>query len=108
MVLSYVNLYNAGTTIFYLISFYVNRYLLYNVNVGEGFNLRRDVYVRVANLVRKLSEEHNWVLVSSFLLLLVPLLFIPTLQKQHVAWRGEARLWQRLQCSSSGTVREAG
>lgn len=39
------------------------RYLLYDVNSGEGFNLRRDVYVRVANLVRKLSQDHNWVLV---------------------------------------------
>lgn len=39
------------------------RYLLYNVNMGEGFNLRRDVYVRISNLVRRLSEKHNWVLV---------------------------------------------
>lgn len=28
-----------------------SRYLLYEVNPGEGFNLRRDVYLRVANLV---------------------------------------------------------
>ncbi|XP_066949925.1 GDP-fucose protein O-fucosyltransferase 2 [Macrobrachium rosenbergii] len=39
------------------------KYLLYTVNPGEGFNLRRDVYLRVANLVRKLNEVDNWVLV---------------------------------------------
>jgi|LakMenEpi03Aug12_release.lakeMendotaPanAssembly.Ray.scaffolds.fasta_scaffold4072621_1 hypothetical protein len=31
-----------------------NRYLLYNVNNGEGFNLRRDVYIRVATMVSNL------------------------------------------------------
>ncbi len=30
------------------------RYLIYGVNPGEGFNLRRDVYVRVANLIKHL------------------------------------------------------
>lgn len=39
------------------------RYLLYSVNPGEGFNLRRDVHVRVANLVRKLREKEDWILV---------------------------------------------
>lgn len=39
------------------------RYLIYDVNPGEGFNLRRDVYLRVANLVKLLPEEQNWVLV---------------------------------------------
>lgn len=39
------------------------RYLLYDVNPGEGFNLRRDVYMRVANLVKFLNEEEPWVLV---------------------------------------------
>ncbi|MPC16260.1 GDP-fucose protein O-fucosyltransferase 2 [Portunus trituberculatus] len=43
------------------------RYLLYDVNYGEGFNLRRDVYVRIANLVRKLSQDHNWVLLVNLL-----------------------------------------
>lgn len=42
-------------------------YLLYDVNHGEGFNLRRDVYVRMANLIYKLREhtssESNWILV---------------------------------------------
>ena len=28
------------------------KYLLYDTNPGEGFNLRRDVYMRVAGLVR--------------------------------------------------------
>ncbi|VDL80030.1 unnamed protein product [Nippostrongylus brasiliensis] len=32
------------------------RYLLYDVNHGEGFNLRRDVYMRIANAVRLLRE----------------------------------------------------
>ena len=39
------------------------KYLLYDVNPGEGFNLRRDVYLRVANLVKFLNEESPWVLV---------------------------------------------
>lgn len=40
------------------------RYFLYSVKAGEGFNLRRDVYVRVAALVRQLrQEEQGWVLV---------------------------------------------
>lgn len=42
-------------------------YFLYDVNPGEGFNLRRDVYVRMANLVHMLRErtapESNWILV---------------------------------------------
>jgi peptide-O-fucosyltransferase len=42
-------------------------YLLYDVNHGEGFNLRRDVYIRMANLVNTLRErtssESNWILV---------------------------------------------
>ncbi|CAJ0931277.1 unnamed protein product, partial [Mesorhabditis belari] len=33
------------------------RYLIYDVNPGEGFNLRRDVYMRVANAVRTLREK---------------------------------------------------
>ena len=36
---------------------------MYDVNPGEGFNLRRDVYLRVANLVRFLNEEEPWILV---------------------------------------------
>lgn len=44
------------------------RYLLYDCNPGEGFNLRRDVFIRIANLVRQLREHekcqsHEWVLV---------------------------------------------
>ena len=42
-----------------------DRYLTYTVNIGEGFNLRRDVHMRAAILVRNLrrSTEHNWILV---------------------------------------------
>ncbi len=39
------------------------RYLLYDVNPGEGFNLRRDVYMRVANLVKTLNDDGTWILV---------------------------------------------
>lgn len=39
------------------------RYLLYEVNPGEGFNLRRDVYIRIANLVKALNVEERWTLV---------------------------------------------
>ena len=48
------------------------RYLLYSVNYGEGFNLRRDVYIRMANLVRKLNEKSHdqyWTLVRCSYLL---------------------------------------
>lgn len=43
-----------------------SRYILYDVNPPEGFNLRRDVYVRVAVFVKKLleeNEEFDWNLV---------------------------------------------
>lgn len=42
------------------------RYILYDVNPPEGFNLRRDVYVRVAVFLRRLIErdkEFQWQLV---------------------------------------------
>jgi len=42
------------------------RYILYDVNPGEGFNLRRDVYMRMAVFVRKLNlakDGTKWVLV---------------------------------------------
>ena len=42
------------------------RYILYDVNPGEGFNLRRDVYMRMAVFVRKLNigdPNTRWVLV---------------------------------------------
>ncbi|XP_068743866.1 GDP-fucose protein O-fucosyltransferase 2-like isoform X1 [Montipora capricornis] len=39
------------------------RYLIYDVNPGEGFNLRRDVYMRVANLMKIIREKQNWILV---------------------------------------------
>lgn len=42
------------------------KYILYDINPGEGFNLRRDVYMRMAVFVRKLNfeaPEMRWVLV---------------------------------------------
>lgn len=42
------------------------RYLLYDVNPPEGFNLRRDVYIRIASLVKSLRKNgDDWVLVLS-------------------------------------------
>ncbi len=32
------------------------KYLFYDVNPSEGFNLRRDVYIRIATLVNKLNR----------------------------------------------------
>jgi len=42
------------------------RYILYDVNPGEGFNLRRDVYMRMAVMVKKLNKDnpqYYWILV---------------------------------------------
>lgn len=41
------------------------RYLLYDTNPGEGFNLRRDVFIRIANLVKDLRKSgvYDWRLV---------------------------------------------
>ncbi|CAB4053944.1 POFUT [Lepeophtheirus salmonis] len=44
------------------------RYILYDVNPGEGFNLRRDVFSRVAVFVKKLNLNTN----ISFTLVLPP------------------------------------
>ena len=37
-----------------------NRYISYTVNYGEGFNLRRDVYMRVVTLVLILRRENRF------------------------------------------------
>jgi len=40
------------------------RFLIYDVNPGEGFNLRRDVYIRAANLVKHMVDRgEDWILV---------------------------------------------
>ncbi|XP_065343379.1 GDP-fucose protein O-fucosyltransferase 2 [Cloeon dipterum] len=39
------------------------RFLLYEINPGEGFNLRRDVYLRMAVLVAHLRALQPWTLV---------------------------------------------
>ncbi|XP_071450754.1 GDP-fucose protein O-fucosyltransferase 2 [Hetaerina americana] len=39
------------------------RYLLYDINPPEGFNLRRDVFLRVAILTKKLQKFGDWTLV---------------------------------------------
>ena len=38
------------------------KYLLYDTNPGEGFNLRRDVYMRVAGLVRYMRDGFQSIL----------------------------------------------
>lgn len=45
------------------VSCFLLRYLLYDVNPPEGFNLRRDVYIRVASLLKTLLKTEEWVLV---------------------------------------------
>ena len=42
-----------------------SRYFLYSIKSGEGFNLRRDVHMRAATLVKALREKtrENWTLV---------------------------------------------
>ncbi|XP_049952870.1 GDP-fucose protein O-fucosyltransferase 2 [Schistocerca serialis cubense] len=40
-----------------------DRYILYDVNPPEGFNLRRDVYMRMAVLMKTLQSHGNWKLV---------------------------------------------
>lgn len=45
------------------LSYSLLRYLLYDVNPPEGFNLRRDVYIRVASLLKTLLKTEEWVLV---------------------------------------------
>lgn len=43
---------------------HLHRYLLYDVNPPEGFNLRRDVYIRMASLAKTLRNDGgDWVLV---------------------------------------------
>lgn len=39
------------------------RYLTYGVSATEGFNLRLDVFIRVAHLVKLLPKVQNWTLV---------------------------------------------
>ncbi|KAK4007960.1 hypothetical protein OUZ56_013119 [Daphnia magna] len=38
-------------------------YLMYDLNPAEGFNLRRDVYIRIAVFVKRLQQHGDWVLV---------------------------------------------
>ncbi|CAI4231124.1 unnamed protein product [Auanema sp. JU1783] len=59
------------------------KYLIYDVNRGEGFNLRRDVYMRIANSVRTLRESGE-----NFVLVLPPWggLFHWDRQKTRVPW----------------------
>lgn len=45
---------------------FLHSYILYDINPPEGFNLRRDVYVRLAVFLKRLIErdkEYQWQLV---------------------------------------------
>ena len=44
------------------------RYIFYDVNPGEGFNLRRDVFMRIAVFVKNLNAEGR----GKFVLVLPP------------------------------------
>ncbi|KAK1165869.1 hypothetical protein AOXY_G14515 [Acipenser oxyrinchus oxyrinchus] len=58
--------FGAGQTAFKPVSASVARnirYLLYDVNPPEGFNLRRDVFIRMASLMKSLLKTGDWVLV---------------------------------------------
>ena len=47
-----------------------NRYIFYDVNPGEGFNLRRDVFMRMAVMVKKLndhSQKFSYTLVRRYI-----------------------------------------
>ena len=46
------------------------RYLLYTVNPGEGFNLARDVFLRAAVLVNALNKNESWTLEAGLLFFL--------------------------------------
>ena len=53
------------TLVTFKLSFY--RYIFYDVNPGEGFNLRRDVFMRIAVMVKQLNQQstkHVYTLVS--------------------------------------------
>ena len=40
-------------------TYFYTRYILYDINPGEGFNLRRDVFVRIAVMVKKMNENSS-------------------------------------------------
>ncbi|MBN3307913.1 OFUT2 fucosyltransferase, partial [Amia calva] len=51
-------------SVFSCVCMCVRRYLLYDVNPPEGFNLRRDVFIRMASLLKTLLRaQGGWVLV---------------------------------------------
>lgn len=50
---------------------YFFRYLFYDINFQEGFNLRRDVYIRFAVLAHEMNKSSNSLL-NKFSLVLPP------------------------------------
>jgi len=44
------------------------RYVLYDVNKPEGFNLRRDVFIRMASFIHHMNKvsDYQWILVNIF------------------------------------------
>ncbi len=63
---------NDGIMIIRMSCYLLYRYILYDVNVGEGFNLRRDVYMRIANTVRQLRQQTDVDDHNNFILVLPP------------------------------------
>ena len=65
----YVDLYifYVGFHVLHFHCWFFLSYLFYDVNPGEGFNLRRDVYMRIAVLVKHLNVNGNWILVRCYI-----------------------------------------
>lgn len=65
------------------------RYLFYDINFPEGFNLRRDVYVRFAVLAHQMNKSSN-PLLNNFYLVLPPwsnlIHWKSNRQLQHIPW----------------------
>lgn len=54
---------------------FIFRYILYDVNAPEGFNLRRDVFMRMAIFVRSLADSGDWHLVRKLIPFFIYLLY---------------------------------
>lgn len=74
---------SAGSLLFFLVCLLADdggssgggdtsRYLLYSVNPGEGFNLRRDVHVRAASLIQSLRQHSDGAAAEDWVLVLPP------------------------------------
>ncbi|EDW82653.1 uncharacterized protein Dwil_GK25021 [Drosophila willistoni] len=65
-------------------------YILYDVNISEGFNLRRDVYIRMAVFVRRLQRQRKRFANVRLVLPPWPRLYhwhSHNLEQSHLLWR---------------------